>query len=417
MHYNHCITYLLFAGLMLNACSSTETNSDDYQPQGDPVSLYASNAKTGTLTSDTEKDDASNSNTNWNDEIIDVDLHRTDGPCDIRPFKVHRGGSMDPEGCEPFLWHLRDEGQKFRTTAWLYRCLDGCKHYPHNPDNQSLGVLTDQTAKEAFEASQFMLSAPEDVDYHTDIKYSLFHQMSYITFYVAKAISSSDSKPESGTVGTRESPVWVRAQYHIPSGKTTATGSREVFGSFTTDDKDPRSRGVVRCLQVASDKDGYPYAFDAIVVPQDFGAGQVLFAIQMDGRRYTLKLSSKLTKPFSLQPGLHYTAYLKAKNGILVAVNPPAEWKDGNNDLIDHILITLWQNELSQQDGSAIDALSWRKDESKTDDSAIGSLRWQLDRLQSDDSRQKGSEWTQDDSQTDTTSMGTSSAWQEETDE
>lgn len=257
------------------------------------------------------------------------------------PYVVDANGSMAAKDSEQgFYWRSpNDVGRNVE--AWYMPFAEN-GYQASSPDNTQVAVPLNPTT---LAASDFLYSASKYIEYDTPstIYPLLFcHQLAWVSMQVSS--DEPDVKAiTSATFGTTDEPLVTAATFSAPSGKQTSSGSREVFGTFLTDNA---VKGVISPIKrTVPDVQGVLARYEAVVIPQDMSADgatpHTLFAVTADnGKTYRYK------SMMQLKPGFHYIFNLKVVSGKYILVLADAkDWEHEDVPEMERqcVIAELWQ--------------------------------------------------------------------------
>lgn len=349
MKYNY--RTLLYIGLLplLAACS---TNDGEGVYPGFPQQV---NLSAATITTTTRSQATSDNAEVWaGTERIAVHM-KVDNPVGnagfteaTYPYTPSPTGTLTAED-EKNMFYFRSPNDPDRTCdAWYWpMATDG--YSQQTPVDNVIAVPTDQS-NTAHAANDMLYAAPTTIAYQSrNTIYSLLfcHQLTWVSFQVVADNSSQYDKSDlSATMGTVSEPLIYQAKFSAPSGQTTRTGSREVFGAYYSKTEDDVKSGVITPHQlVTPDVDGVICRYEAVLIPQKLSADGTtthnLFNMTLEGKTY------RYNSTMELKAGVHYTFNLKIAKGdnpLLIFANAK-EWEEGSVPEMEklHVIAELWE--------------------------------------------------------------------------
>lgn len=337
--------------LLLSACTSHEDGGDGYVPFPQSINMAATTVvATSKVESRAYADDDTPSTYKgtWKGgEQLAVHMEaaqHVEGESfsqAIYPYMVDANGSMAAKDSEQgFYWRSpNDVGRNVE--AWYMPFAEN-GYQASSPDNTQVAVPLHPTT---LAASDFLYSASKYIEYDTPstIYPLLFcHQLAWVSMQVSS--DEPDVKAiTSATFGTTDEPLVTAATFSAPSGKQTSSGSREVFGSFLTDNA---VKGVISPIKrTVPDVQGVLARYEAVVIPQTMSADgttpRTLFAVTADnGKTYRYK------SMMQLKPGFHYIFNLKVVSGKYILVLADAkDWEHEDVPEMErqYVIAELWQ--------------------------------------------------------------------------
>lgn len=358
----HNLYTLLYIGLLplLAACSTSDGEGVDSH-EGFPQKV---NLSATTISVKTTRAETGQAETWAGTERIAVHM-KVNNPAEnagfteaTYPYTPSPSGTLTAES-EDKMFYFRSPNDPSRICDAWYWPTSNDSYSEQSPAEQTISVPLDQSATP--HAANDLLYAPT-----TTIAYKsrntiydlLFcHQLTWLSFQVGADNSSSYAKVQSATIGTEDNPVIYQATFSAPSGATTSTGSREVFGYFSADGA---VKGVVTPYQLETpDVDGILCRYETVLIPQTLSSDGTtthkLFTITLeDGKTY------RYYSTMQLKPGIHYTFNLKIVNGTeLLVLAKATDWK--NEPVPDmeklHVIAELWTG--GPLPGTTADSGSW----------------------------------------------------------
>lgn len=337
--------------MLLSACTSHEDGGDGYVPFPQSINMAATTVvATSKVESRAYADDDTPSTYKgtWKGgEQLAVHMEaaqHVEGESfsqAIYPYMVDANGSMAAKDSEQgFYWRSpNDVGRNVE--AWYMPFAEN-GYQASSPDNTQVAVPLHPTT---LAASDFLYSASKYIEYDTPstIYPLLFcHQLAWVSMQVSS--DEPDVKAiTSATFGTTDEPLVTAATFSAPSGKQTSSGSREVFGSFLTDNA---VKGVISPIKrTVPDVQGVLARYEAVVIPQTMSADgttpRTLFAVTADnGKTYRYK------SMMQLKPGFHYIFNLKVVSGKYILVLADAkDWEHEDVPEMErqYVIAELWQ--------------------------------------------------------------------------
>lgn len=257
------------------------------------------------------------------------------------PYIVDANGGMVAKNSEQgFYWRSPNDVGRY-VEAW-YMPFSENGYQASSPANTQIEVPLQPTT---LAASDFLYSASKYIEYDTpSTVYPLLfcHQLAWVSMQVSS--DEPDVKAiTSATFGTTDEPLVTAATFSAPSGKQTSSGSREVFGSFLTDNA---VKGVISPIKrTVPDVQGVLARYEAVVIPQTMSADgttpRTLFAVTADnGKTYRYK------SVIQLKPGFHYIFNLKVVSGKYILVLADAkDWEHEDVPEMErqYVIAELWQ--------------------------------------------------------------------------
>lgn len=293
---------------------------------------------------------------------------------------------------EPFFFRSPNEPDRTFTGWYLPMATNG--YSSTTPDGTVIAVANDQS-KGGVEANDFLYSPATTIAYQWPLPASyglwFYHQFSLLSFEVV-ADDPDNHVIGSENVGTTDAPLITAATFSAPSGKTTSTGSREIFGSYSSEGA---TKGVVvPATTTKPDTKGYVGCYAAVIIPQTIKSGQTLFSVTIGDKTYKYTYNSQ--SDLSLLPGVRYTLHLKLvdDNQLLVLVDAN-KWDEKDREIgndTKYITVTPWQGGTKTgttgtatdwtgkiDTGTKLDATSWKT--AGTTGTTVAIEKWQLDQV------------------------------------
>lgn len=358
MKYN--IHTLLYIGMLpiLAACSTHDDSEGTANYEGFPKEV---NLSAATVTATTRSQAAGGNAEVWaGTERIAVHM-KVDNPVEnagfteaTYPYTPSPTGELTAEN-EKF--YFRSPNDPARTCdAWYWPLAKDANgnitgYSEQSPEGQVISVPADQS-KTPHADNDWLYAPPTAILYNSknpNMVYSLLfcHQLTWVSFQVVADNSSQyDTSDLSATMGTETEPLIYQAKFSAPSGQTTSTGSREVFGAYSSTGDEVKSGVITPYKLPTPDVDGVICRYEAVLIPQTLSADGTtthnLFNMTLGGKTY------RYVSTMGLKAGVHYTFNLKIAKGdnpLLFFANAK-EWEMGSVLEMEklHVIASLWES-------------------------------------------------------------------------
>lgn len=236
------------------------------------------------------------------------------------------------------------------------------------PVDKPISVPVDQS-KTPHAVNDFLYAPPTAIKYNSknpNMVYSLLfcHQLTWVSFQVVADNSSSYDKSDlSATMGTETEPLIYQATFSAPSGQTTRTGSREVFGAYSSTENDVKKGVITPHPLETPDVDGIICRYEAVLIPQALSADGTtthnLFNMVLGGKTY------RYNSTMDLKAGVHYTFNLKIAKGDkpLLVLAKADDWQNESVAEMEklHVIAKFWTG--GPLPGTTTDGEGWKDKE------------------------------------------------------